>query len=269
MTSPPWSLAQRFRPASLGEVEARASLRVRTDRKYLVGFEAFASLAEALARDYDALEIDGRRFCDYDSVYFDTPELTTYRQHVQGRRRRYKLRTRLYGAGPCFFEVKLKGRRGETVKRRLEVPTAAHGWLSSEARSFLDRELRAAYGVSIPGALEPVLGTAYTRLTLVARDEPERVTCDFGLSFRLEPNRSEILDGRVLVETKTERGSGAVDRQLWRLGARPLARCSKYCLGVALSRSDVRSNEFRRLLRRHFAVLVPASIALHPEALHA
>ena len=57
------------------------------------------------------LQIDRRRSFDYESVYFDTPDLSTYRAHVQRRRLRFKARTRTYtDSGLCMFEVKLTGR---------------------------------------------------------------------------------------------------------------------------------------------------------------
>jgi hypothetical protein len=247
------SLARAFRPVDLAQVEGRAALSVRTDRKYILDAATFARLAERLADGHLALEVAGQRLRVYDSIYFDTPDLSSYRHHLQGRRRRFKCRTRLYADGErCFFEVKLKGSRGETVKRRLEVPAVAHGELLRVARRFLTVELDSAYGFDVPGALDSTVATSYTRLSLVAPDAPERVTCDFGLALRFGFERHEILPGRVLVETKTALGNGVADRELRRLGVRPVASCSKYCLGVALTHPNMRDNSFRRLIRRHF-----------------
>ncbi|WP_230854391.1 VTC domain-containing protein [Arthrobacter terrae] len=73
-----------------------------------------------LGKDFRALEIGPRRVFEYESVYFDTPELEQFRAHRQGRRRRYKVRTRTYvDSGLCMFEVKFKGQRGQTVKHRM------------------------------------------------------------------------------------------------------------------------------------------------------
>ncbi len=247
------SLVVGFPPVDLAQVEGRAALSVRTDRKYILDAATFARLAERLAEDHLALEVGGQRLRAYDSIYVDTPDLSSSRHHLQGRRRRFKCRTRLYAdGGRCFFEVKLKGARGETVKRRLEVPTAAHGELLRVARRFLAIELDAAYGLDAPLVLDSTVATSYTRLSLVAVDERERVTCDSDLALRSGHERHEILPGLVLVETKTALGNGVADRQLRRLGVRPVASCSKYCLGVALTHPDVRDNSFRRLIRRHF-----------------
>jgi hypothetical protein len=111
--------------ASLAEVIERSALQARVDHKYLVPLERFAELAARLPDTYAVLEIDQLRGLAYESVYFDTPDLLTYRQHLQGRRHRYKVRTRAYlDSGVCMFEVKLKGRREQTIKARLPYPVA-------------------------------------------------------------------------------------------------------------------------------------------------
>ena len=119
----------------------RASLATRAERKYILDATVFERLVGEIIPHYLILEIDGERV-SYETVYFDTPA-NTYRQHIQRRRRRFKCRTRLYAAsGPCFFEVKLKGGRGETIKSRLELDADNHGSLTNPALAFLEHELR-------------------------------------------------------------------------------------------------------------------------------
>ncbi len=248
----------RLGAVSLESLVARAALQERTDRKYLVDADTCARLIEALSADHLALEIAGRRHFRYETVYFDTPAFDCYHDHVQGRRRRFKCRSRLYAdSGLCVFELKLKDGRGRTVKRTLPLHRGEHGRLTAATRAFLQRELQAAYGRSAPDGLIPVLRTSFSRLTLVGYDRPERVTCDFDLTLAAEGIEHCLPPPTVLVETKTERPSGgAADRCLRALGARALAGCSKFCLGVALTRPEVPSNLFRGLLNRHFATPV-------------
>jgi hypothetical protein len=240
----------RLAPVPLAALDELASLQVRTDTKYVVDLERFGSLVSALGAEYGALEIEGRRVFRYDTVYFDTPDLVGYRAHIQDRRRRFKCRTRLYAdSGVCCFEVKLKGGRGETVKRKLALDPADHGSLTPEAQSFLAAVL-APYGLVPPAGLMPALATTYRRVTLLGRGE--RLTGDFELALGTLDRQHRMAPGRLLLETKTERGNGTSDRLLRRLGARPEDSCSKYCLGVALAHGDLPDNRFRRLLRRHF-----------------
>ena len=241
-------------PISLPELESHAGLQARVDKKYIVDYETLEQLLAQLGDDFLALEIDGERLQEYDSVYFDTPELTGYRHHMQGRRKRFKCRTRLYGGTACFFDLKLKGRRGETVKHRLPLSPFAHGSLTPDAAAFLKRELLHEYGCSAPARLLPMLHTSFARLALTHVRREERLTLDFGLVLGRAGSgeRYRMRPDHVLIEAKSTTGRGTVDRLLPRLGARPLTMCSKYCLGVALSQPGLPTNPYRPLLRRHF-----------------
>jgi VTC domain len=243
-----------FEPIALGALERRAELQLRVDRKYIVEHDTLARLFDQVGRDYVALEIDGERLQRYDSIYFDTPELMGYRHHLQGRRKRFKCRTRLYGGETCFFDLKLKGRRGETLKHRLPLSVLDHGSLGPRASFFLRRKLLEEYGAVAPAELVPILHTSFARLTLAHASRPERLTFDFGIEAGPDggEERYRMRPGRVLIESKSAAGLGQVDRLLPRLGARPLSMCSKYCLGVALAHPALPTNPYRPLLRRHF-----------------
>jgi hypothetical protein len=243
-----------FDPISLPELDSHAALQMRVDRKYIVNYETLERLLAQLGDDYLALEIDGERLQQYDSVYFDTPALHGYRHHLQGRRKRFKCRTRLYGEMACFFDLKLKGRRGETVKHRLPLSPFAHGSVTSDAAAFLKRELLKEYGHAAPTRLLPMLHTSFARLALTHVRLEERLTLDFGLVLGRAGGgeRYRMLPDHVLIEAKSANGRGTVDRLLPQLGARPLSMCSKYCLGVALSQPGLPTNPYRPLLRRHF-----------------
>jgi VTC domain len=243
-----------FDAISLPELEERAELQMRVDRKYIVEHDTLSRLFDQVGADYVALEIDGERLQHYDSIYFDTPGLMGYRHHLQGRRRRFKCRTRLYGGETCFFDLKLKGRRGETVKHRLPLSALDHGSLGPRATSFLNQKLLEEYGCRAPDDLVPMLHTSFSRLTLVHATRPERLTFDFGIRAGIarDEERYRIRPNRVLIETKSAAQLGVVDRLLPGLGARPLSMCSKYCLGVALTNPALPTNLYKPLLRRHF-----------------
>ena len=241
MASWPSLIAEAFPAIGLEQLDAGSALRDRVDVKYVIPLDVFAALAERLVGTHAALEIDGRRAFAYRSTYFDTPELGAFRAHMQGRRRRYKCRSREYcDSGVFAFEVKLKGLRGRTVKHRM--PHQGHA-LSEAAMAFLCERL----GREPDGVLAPALTVAYTRVTLAAPGE--RVTCDFDLTFNGSERR--LHPEMAVVESKSDRGNALADRLLRQLGHRPQPLCSKYCLGVALTR-PVTANPLRPLLR-HFA----------------
>jgi hypothetical protein len=250
MAPSPSLVVEAFRAVGLEQLDASAALRDRVDVKYVIPLAAFSALADRLLATHAALEIDGRRAFGYRSTYFDTPDLGVFRDHIQQRRRRYKCRSREYrDTGAYAFEVKLKALRGRTVKHRM-----AHDGheLSEAAIAFLRDCLDRAYGRPAERGLRPALAVAYTRVTLAAPELGERVTCDFDLSFSGPGGAAGRLDpGMAIVESKSARGNAVADRALRELGHRPVDGCSKYCLGVALTRA-VAGNPLRPLLRRHF-----------------
>lgn len=254
MAQSPSRIAERFPVVGLAELEAVAALQERVDVKYVISLERFAELAERLSATHAVLEIAGRRAFAYRTTYFDTAELTAFREHVQRRRRRYKCRSREYvDSGLCTFEVKLRGSRGRTVKQRMPYDRASRDEVSAPAFAFLSDCLERGYGRVPDGLLHPALVVAYTRVTLTVPGRCERLTCDFDLTFSAPDGTSgRLARDMVIVESKSRRGAAIADRELRSLGARPESVCSKYCLGIGFTNPDVKSNRLRPLLRRHF-----------------
>ncbi|MEZ4592264.1 MAG: hypothetical protein R3D55_14135 [Chloroflexota bacterium] len=98
-----------------------------------------------------------------------------------------------------------------------------------------------------PGALLPVLGNSFTRITLVSRHRPERLTLDFDLAF-YRGEQQITLPGLAIAEVKREGLSQNSDfvRQMRRLGVRP-SSFSKYCLGVSTLYPQLKQNNFKSL----------------------
>jgi VTC domain len=239
-------------PIGLDELMGLAELQTRVDRKYFVLASVFRRLITELADDLQVLEIDGRRSFGYESVYFDTPRLDTYRAHLQRRRQRFKARTRTYtDSGLCMFEVKLTGARGETVKQRVPHPAEESAELTDGARAHLRTALGQAYHQGMPPGMRPTLATTYRRTTFVSRTGESRLTCDVGLVCM--DVRHEVRDtgAHVLVESKSSGRGSAPERILRELGVRP-ASVSKYCVGVAGLHPELPSNPWHQTLQRYF-----------------
>lgn len=245
------TVAAAARPVTLDEVFARADLQRRYDRKYLVTPATFHRWIAGFDEPVDVLQIDGGRRFGYESRYFDTPDLMTYRQHRQRRRRRYKIRTRSYtGSGECCFEVKLAGRRGFTVKERAPHPITARDQVTPSACRLLTATL-ADHHLAVPSGLRPTLVTGYRRTTLLCRHRPVRITCDIGLVCGAGGRTVAGPAGLILVEVKSPGEYDRLDRRLSRLGVRPQSM-SKYCLGLALLHPELASNPWHPVLKRHF-----------------
>ena len=234
---------------SLAEVVAEADLQTRVDRKYLVDRVVFDRLIEERAGSLRCLTIDGRVRARYRSVYFDTAGLAFFHQHLQGRRRRYKVRTRSYlDSAMSVLEVKAKGLGSTTVKRRVPWPDVDSHRLSVAGDAFVAEAIGSD---TYRGALAPTLETHYLRSTLVDEASQSRITCDTVLRFRHGAVEAAGHDDEVLIETKSLGGPCPTDRWLQAHRIRPTSM-SKYCLGVALVHPHVRANPWHRVLKRHF-----------------
>jgi len=244
----------RFRPISLQEANRIARLQERVDRKYLVNRDVFSAIADELARSYSVVEVEGKQVLQYDTVYFDTDGLLCYRSHLQGRRRRFKLRTRRYAdSGHCFFELKYKDARGRTSKERIDYPWELHGEIDTNASAFVASTLLRRYGMTFASEVSPALDVSYRRMTLVNLGGAERITCDFDLSFRTAGGETRLGDDYMILETKGDFRFSAADLLLRSRGYRPI-NCSKYCVGVASCDPRVKNNPFRPVLRRYFGL---------------
>ncbi|MFJ4037513.1 polyphosphate polymerase domain-containing protein [Microbacterium sp. NPDC090007] len=250
-------------PIGLDALTTDAALLTRVDRKYVVPIEATASLLQDLQRSSGApaaLEIDGERELAYRSVYFDTPDLLSYRLAAHGRRRRFKLRTRTYvDTGAAFLEMKTRGARGLTRKERDAYDLDAADRLTAQARGEVAEALR-AIGVEPTRAddLDARLQTLYRRTTLLLPGEtPSRATVDLDLRWVATDGAGFTLPRFAIVETKSPGQAGAFDRALWRAGHRP-QRVSKYATGLAALRSDLPRNRWTRVLSGPFASAHPS-----------
>ncbi|MDO5734961.1 MAG: polyphosphate polymerase domain-containing protein [Propionibacteriaceae bacterium] len=242
------SVTGRKGPVSLDEVMEVAGLQTRHEKKYLLTPREFVELSAAL-EDFRVLQIDGKRLFGYESAYFDSPDLALFRAHRQGRRQRYKVRTRTYlDSGESLFEVKLKGGRGETVKLRLPYEFEDRSRITGEAQDFLEDALRDSYDAE-PPELTPSLTTRYTRATFVDVADGARLTCDIDLACTGE-DTTEYGPDLILVESKST-GSGRADEVLAAMGVRPVS-VSKYCVGIALTNPDLPANKWNRMLRTRF-----------------
>jgi VTC domain len=193
-------------PIDLEQLDEQARLRRRVDAKYVVPDQVAAATVQSLAAGYRALEIDKRRRFTYESVYFDTAGLRCFRDHVEGTRPRFKVRSRYnHETEACFFEIKIKRADDETVKRQRPYDHAQHGTITPGARRFVEETLRELADEEVPADLAPSLITTYQRLTLSAREGGERATLDLAVRMRVPPGRRHALGRR----SRGRRGGGA------------------------------------------------------------
>ena len=224
---------------SLDEI-AGVSLLERDDTKFTATLHELREFLKAVGPRYRVLEIDGRRLHAYRTLYFDSPTLDLYRSHHSGQFGRRKVRNREYrDTSEAFSEVKLKAKRGRTVKHRESITTIdTPPW---DAPSLLEdlEPLRMD--------LEPALLNEFSRVTLVAHEPDERVTIDLDLCF-WSATRSVALPGVVVIEAKQARVDRWSPAILQARRQRLHPGFSKYCVGVALLYEGVKHNNFKPTL---------------------
>lgn len=245
---------ERFSSIGLEQLIAEASLQTRIDRKYVLTSESAARVVNALDAQTRILDTDGTRAFRYESAYFDTPELLSFRMAAQPRRRRFKLRTRTYvESETAFLELKTRGARGATVKDRIAYAIEDRRQLTDEARGY------AAEGLDAIGAdpaqaanLHLQLTTHYRRATFVSADGAARSTIDTDLRWQDASGATLSTPAMSIIETKSGASASPFDRALWRAGHRPV-KISKYATGLAALHPELPHNRWARVLRGPFA----------------
>lgn len=242
---------ESFRAISLEELNAKAAMFERLDNKYVVREAVLGRAMPELGRHFDILDMNGKRVFTYETCYFDDEKHSNYFDHHRRRRQRFKVRTRTYtDAGLCFVEVKLKDKRGITVKKRLGYALHKYGTLDDAGVAHVRRSHEAQYGIPFERALEPVLQMSYRRTTLVAKAGGERMTIDSRIRFGDDDSATALDEALFIVETKSAHGHGVADAILRRHHQHPSKGCSKYCVGMSATGSVERCNRFRPVLAR-------------------
>lgn len=238
-------LLRRLEPIGLERLAAMALLD-RFETKFIFHQDRLPEILTGMADEYRVLRINDSSLNHYRTLYFDTPEFALFRRHQAGGRNRYKVRSRAYlDTNLTFMEVKQKVSTERTVKSRMETAGLVEH-ISPGITGFLNSHLPAG-----DWALEPKLWNQYTRVTLVGKSGPERVTLDLDLQYLTGNGQSAMLPGLVIGEVKLD-GAGrdsAFIRRMRAMSIRP-AGFSKYCIGVSMLYGCVKHNRFRPTLRQ-------------------
>jgi hypothetical protein len=243
---------------SLEDVNATAALQTRRDRKYLVTPDVLLDAIRALpsTSGLGVLHVAGRFEQQYSSIYFDTDDLLLYRLAATGRRRRFKVRRRVYvDDGMQMLEVKTKDPKGRTAKARTETARSVNPeseQLSDDERAFVAHTLCSAGVWQHPPlhTLRATVQTGYVRTTLAAPAAQWRATIDQQLVGGRAGQCPRLLGDCVVVETKSSGAPTPLDRALWARGSRP-QRVSKFAVAMALSEPGLPANRWNRVLREH------------------
>lgn len=234
-------ILKAYQPITLEEMD-KAKLMDRTDTKFTFSYENLMKVLEEVKNNYKVLEIENCRASTYQTLYYDTADLSLYLKHHSGKLNRYKVRHRTYVESKLgFLEVKFKNNKGRTIKKRIKIMEVPQQW-ATETSDFIQAKTPFAAETLVPN-----IWVNYKRITLVNNENAERVTIDTELEF-INKDFTEKMTNLVIAEVKQEKKSPSVF-----LGAMKKFRIregsiSKYCMGVAVTNKTIKKNNFKEKL---------------------
>ena len=99
-----------------------------------------------------------------------------------------------------------------------------------------------------PNTLKPVIWVNYSRLTLVNKNSPERLTIDLDLEF-IQGDVQKSLSNLVIAEVKQENRKSSPFLKVMKKFHIREGSISKYCMGIALTTDNrVKKNNFKEKL---------------------
>lgn len=229
-----------FDKTTLAEMNS-VSLMKRVDTKFILKESQLLEVLSKLYDDYKILEIGQERLMKYSTLYFDSENKKCFKDHHNGKLNRYKIRMRKYLVSDiCFLEIKKKNNLGITSKIRRQIKDFETN-LTSESKDFITKS-------NINNLLlEPSLYNNFSRMTLVNKNESERITIDVDLSFSFGTDEKKF-DKLVVVEIKQEgkRLNTTINRALKSMSILP-TNFSKYCIGISNIIDNIKSNRFKEI----------------------
>jgi hypothetical protein len=231
-------ILDKFEPITLKEMDS-VKLMNRSDTKFIFRAEQLPIFLNQLTDDFYILDVNGVRKNKYETLYFDTVDFKFFNDHQRGKANRNKVRHRLYvESGLHFFEIKNKNNKGRTNKERIKLKQLEYK-IEGISEEFLLKKTH------IRGNdLEPKLWGNYTRITLVNKHLPERLTIDTNLIFKFG-DKEEFLPEIVIAELKQDKSSKSFFAQLMNKHRIKQASISKYCFGVIFLYKNIKLNNFK------------------------
>ncbi len=227
-----------FPPISLAELESYTLLD-RVDTKYLVPSFRIPHVLMGLGCNYRSLEISSIRIFSYHTTYFDSIDWKFFTQHMTGRGHRSKVRFRRYEqTGVSFLEVKNRTNKFRTEKWRILKENSSGNRFDEESVEFIRR-----YTGNDTPELEAVLINKFSRITLAAVADTERVTIDFDISFYDLEGKSISIPEIGIIERKRSdfTNRSPLSETLKKINIKPTG-FSKFCYGSAALHDPPRKN---------------------------
>ena len=236
----------RMEHISLEEMKT-VTLMSRIDTKYVTHQNKLLPILERAAANKYRVQFTTCVLNGYNTTYYDTPSLEMYLMHHNQKLHRQKIRCRTYtDADISFLEIKDKSNKGRTNKIRIPIDNTDFEQLKldSKAVEFIGSNTRFDLLKLIPS-----VETDFYRITLVNVNKTERITIDVHLTFKNFTNNNEAaLTDLIIIELKQDGRYVSTMKEILReLRIKPF-HLSKYCIGTAMTNTQIKTNRFKRKL---------------------
>jgi len=238
----------------LEQLNEKASMLERSENKYIFTLTDLYDSLERLNEEFEILDIKDKRAFTYETIYFDDEDHVSYKHHHQGKRQRFKVRTRRYvDSDLYFFEVKLKDKWNSTVKKRYVCKSEDHWKITRDSSAFINNFYSKLYKKDFYYNLKSSTKMSYKRVTLVAKAGMERLTIDYDLTFYSDDWSVEYVVPKdfIIIETKSSNWNGIADK-IFKEFKHRWTSCSKFCLSKIVLWKVDKINSFLPLLKKHF-----------------
>lgn len=240
-------ILKNFEAISFEEM-GRVKLMNRFDTKYILHINRLNSILEKASKSYFIFQVSDSLYRTYTTSYFDTSSFKMYLNHHNGRLNRYKIRKRIYtDTNEEFLEVKFKNNKRSTIKQRIKI-NANTPFIDKD--SFIKK--KSPYNFN---ELSLSLTNSFTRIMLVSKQFNERVSIDTNLEF-LTTSGSKKISNLVIIEQKrsTFNKRTKFTQILQNERIKPIG-FSKYCIGMVLTKPNIKSNRFKPKLNLLNAIM--------------
>jgi len=231
-------ILNEFDSISLEQLD-KVKLLDRSDTKFLFRVDLLEELLTKLVEHFYVLDISGVRENKYETLYYDTEDFKFYNDHHRGKANRIKVRHRIYSdSGLQFFEIKRKNNKGRTIKERIKLNEIFYN-LKGKPEEYLFEKTQ------IKGEqLSPKLWGNYTRVTLVNKNCPERLTIDYNLYF-VNDSKEYSLQNIAIAELKQDTHHHSIFKDIMTKFRIKEVSISKYCFGVIYLYNNIKFNGFK------------------------
>lgn len=220
----------------------KINLMNRIDEKFIFSILDLPVILRSLINDFKVLEKEKERIFLYENIYYDTVDLKMYLDHHNGKLNRYKVRQRIYvNSNDVFLEMKFKNNKDRTIKERIEIGKKEEMW-NETSKQFISS--KTPYNLK---ELIPTLKVNYNRITLISKQGGEKITFDTDIQF-IGNNITKNCKNLVIAEVKQVSKNDSVFFDIMKSRSVREQSISKYCIGIALTNTDIKKNNFKEKL---------------------